>query len=132
MNRLPNHSKHNTAHGFTLIEVLVALLILLIGLLGVAGTQLLSLQQVNNANLRSQVNNHALEMVEKIRANNGQALSAADESEWANTLARAVPGVTTAITVSSGVAEIQIDWAEREYGTSSAAQTFTLRARVGQ
>jgi len=46
--------------GFTLIEVLVALLVLLVGLLGVVGMQYLSLQQVNNANLRSQVNLHAL------------------------------------------------------------------------
>lgn len=128
-NRYPRHS---ASGGFTLIEVLVALLILLIGLLGVAGTQLLSLQQVNNANLRSQVNNHAVEMVERIRGNNGQPVQAAEEAVWEASLVRAIPGATSAIAVANGVADVQITWSERVYGNDSAAQTFTLRARVAQ
>ncbi|PSF15472.1 type IV pilus modification protein PilV [Marinobacter shengliensis] len=124
--------KHKTARGYTLIEVLIALLILLIGLLGVASTQLLSLQQVSNANLRSQVNHHAAEMVEMIRANNGQLVGADDEAHWLATLNRAVPGATADISTDDGFVDIEVSWTEREYGAEAAAQVFTFRARLSQ
>ncbi|MDX1757271.1 MAG: type IV pilus modification protein PilV [Marinobacter sp.] len=118
--------------GFTLIEVLVALLVLLVGLLGVAGVQLLSLQQASNANLRSQVNLHAQEMAELIRANDGNALVAADVEDWEAKLARDVPTATATIQVNSGVATIKVDWNERQYGSESASQSYTLTARMEQ
>lgn len=124
--------KFSSSRGFTLIEVLVAMLILLIGLLGVAGTQLLALQQANNANLRSQVNSHAQEMAELIRANDGSAPSAAVESLWEASLLRTVPNANTAIAVAGNTATITITWEEREYGASDAAQTFTYTARLSQ
>lgn len=123
---------HKTARGYTLIEVLIALLILLIGLLGVASTQLLSLQQVNNANLRSQINHHAVEMVEMIRANNGQLVGSDEEAHWLATLNRAVPGATADISTSGAFVDIEVSWTEREYGAEAAAQVFTLRARLTQ
>ena len=128
MIRPPSGNARNA--GFTLIEVLVALLILLVGLLGVAGTQLLSLQQVNNANLRSQINNHAV--VELIRANDGQALAAATQDAWESGLVRDVPSAVTNIVVNANTATVTITWNEREYGQSDAAKTFTLAARIDQ
>ena len=110
----------------------MALLILLVGLLGVAGTQLLSLQQVNNANLRSQINNHAVEVVELIRANDGQALAAATQDAWESGLVRDVPSAVTNIVVNANTATVTITWNEREYGQSDAAKTFTLAARIDQ
>jgi|SRR5690554_14693 len=45
--------------GFSLIEVLIAVLILAIGLLGVAGVQFFSMQRAMDANLRSLATLHA-------------------------------------------------------------------------
>lgn len=120
------------SRGFTLIEVLISLLILLVGLLGVAGVQLLSLKQVNNANLRSQVNGHAVQMVEMIRANDGNALSAGDVTNWTNALTRDVPGAAANVAFTGGGSsvDVTITWQERVYGTDAENQTFTLTSRL--
>lgn len=55
--------------GMTLIEVLVVLIIISIGLLGVAGLQVATVKQTNNAGLRSQALVLMQDMVERIRAN---------------------------------------------------------------
>lgn len=118
--------------GFTLIEVLVALLVLLIGLLGVVGMQYLSLQQVNNSNLRSQVNLHVQEMVERIRANDNSALSAGEVDAWEAGLTRDVPGAEPTITFNGATVDVTVDWEERQFGNDAAEQTFTMTARLTQ
>jgi len=118
--------------GFSLIEVLVALLVLLIGLLGVVGMQYLSLQQVNNANLRSQVNLHSMEMVEMIRSNDNGALPNADLARWQSALQRDVPGATSQVNFGTNDVDIVITWDERQFGADAVQQTFTLRARLDQ
>lgn len=55
--------------GFSMIEVLVALLILLIGLLGVVRMQLLSVQNNQGAYLRTQATYIASDMLDRMRAN---------------------------------------------------------------
>lgn len=55
--------------GFTLIEVLVAVLLLSIGLLGLASLQTWGLKLTGNAMYRSQATLFANDMVERIRAN---------------------------------------------------------------
>ncbi|ROQ38810.1 type IV pilus assembly protein PilV [Marinobacter sp. 3-2] len=123
----------STPHnGFTLIEVLVALLVLLVGLLGVVGMQYLSLQQVNNSNLRSQVNLHALEMVEMIRANDNNALVAADVDAWEAALDRDIPGAEGAVAFNANTVNVTITWDERQYGSDAAEQTYTMTARLEQ
>jgi len=58
-----------SAAGFSLIEVLVALLVLLIGLLGVVRMQLFSVQNNQGAYLRTQATYIASDMMDKMRAN---------------------------------------------------------------
>lgn len=58
--------------GFTLIEVLVALLVLSVGLLGIAGLQLTSLRSNHSAYLRSQATILAYDILERMRANRAQ------------------------------------------------------------
>lgn len=60
--------------GFSLIEVLVALLILSVGLLGIAGMQTLSVQMNVSARQSSQATYLAYEIIDRMRANRQAAL----------------------------------------------------------
>lgn len=64
--RLSNKVKMN---GFTLIEVLVAMVVLAVGLLGLASLQALALKDNQDAYFRSQANFLIYEMSDRIRAN---------------------------------------------------------------
>lgn len=57
------------AGGFTLLEVLIALVILSIGLLGIAGLQGVGLKSSHGAYLTSQASLLAYDMADRIRAN---------------------------------------------------------------
>jgi type IV pilus assembly protein PilV len=63
--------KKNT--GFTLIEVLIAMLVLAVGLLGLAGFQVFSLINNQSSYNRSQATQLAYDMADKIRANPAEA-----------------------------------------------------------
>lgn len=62
-----NISKNN--RGFTLVEVLVALLILSVGMLGVLTLQVKSLQFSHSAQINTNVINAAADIADRIRAN---------------------------------------------------------------
>lgn len=66
---------NNRNRGFTLIEVLVALLILSVGLLGIAGMQTLSLQMNVSARQSSQATFLAYDIIDRMRANKSAALN---------------------------------------------------------
>jgi type IV pilus assembly protein PilV len=57
--------------GFTLIEILIAVIVLAIGLLGVAGLQTVSMQQTAASDSRSVAIMHAQTMAERIRSIRG-------------------------------------------------------------
>lgn len=59
----------NKQQGFTLIEVLIAMVILAVGLLGMASLTLSSLQSSQGAALRSQASALAGDLGERLRAN---------------------------------------------------------------
>lgn len=59
----------NRQNGFTLIEILVAVLILSLGLLGLAGLQAASIRSNHSAYLRSQATQLAYDMADRMRAN---------------------------------------------------------------
>lgn len=58
-----------TANGFTLIEVLIAMLVLSIGLVGLAALQMTSLRNSLSAYHRSQATQLAYDMADRMRAN---------------------------------------------------------------
>lgn len=59
----------NRQDGFTLIEILVAVLILSLGLLGLAGLQAASMRANHSAYLRSQATQLAYDIADRMRAN---------------------------------------------------------------
>lgn len=65
----------NKQQGFTLIEVLIALVVLAVGLLGMASLTLSSLQSSQGAALRSQASALAGDLGERLRANRNFAIS---------------------------------------------------------
>ena len=62
-----------TANGFTLIEVLIALLILAVGVLGIVALQFKTLKYSHDANLRSQINFLAYDISDRMRGNRANA-----------------------------------------------------------
>jgi type IV pilus assembly protein PilV len=62
-------TEYRQSKGFTLVEVLVAMVIMAIGLLGLAGLQTLSLKDNQDAYLYSQATALAYEMSDRIKAN---------------------------------------------------------------
>jgi type IV pilus assembly protein PilV len=65
-------SGRSRAAGFTLIEVLIALIVLVLGVLGAAGMTLASMRDSKQSGLRSQASAFAYEIADIMRANPGQ------------------------------------------------------------
>lgn len=68
-NRIPSMNFQVSPRGFTLLEVLIALLVLSFGLLGLAALQAYSVKANQSANFRSQATAFANMMLDNIRAN---------------------------------------------------------------
>jgi type IV pilus assembly protein PilV len=95
---LKMQGSHHRAHGFTLIEVLVSLVILSIGLLGIAKLMLFSSHSNDSAYLRSQATDLAYEMLDYMRANSAQAAAPALAYNTAATTPATNPGFTCVAT----------------------------------
>ena len=106
--------------GFTMIEILVALVILSIALLGLAGLQITSLQGGNNAYLRSQATLYTQDVIERMRANRTAAIA----ENYDITLAAGIPAAT------GTVAEADInDWLRNISGTNQDGTVDATRTR---
>jgi type IV pilus assembly protein PilV len=88
---------HRNCAGFSMIEVLVAVVILAVGILGVAGLQGTSLRNTHSAHLRSQATSIAQDMIERMRVNRDTALANANNYAVALGTAVAAPPVNCAV-----------------------------------
>ena len=61
--------KNRNNHGFTLIEILVAIVVLGIGLFGAAKMQLVAIQNTQGGYLRAQASNIGYDIIDRMRAN---------------------------------------------------------------
>lgn len=102
----PAHSK-----GFTLVEVLIALVVLAIGLLGMASLMMNSLQSSQGAYLRSQASLLTYDIVERMRANHGQAISSDAYTLAENTGTTSDPGCKSSGCSPSAQAQLDLhEW----------------------
>ena len=109
------HSR--TARGFSMIELLVAIVLLSIGLLGMAALQASTLRNNQSANYRTQASNLAYELVDTARSYqardtaNVRALLAPYETSWTATCA--ANAVATDCTSSNAMTCDRQRWANR-------------------
>lgn len=107
--------------GFTLLEVLVAILVLSIGLLGLAGLMASSIRNNHSAYQRTQATWLAYDMIDRMRVNRANAITSAnnyniaigtasssssglagtDVTDWKTTLANALPAGDGSVAVNS-------------------------------
>lgn len=146
--------------GFTLIEVMIAILVLAIGLLGFALLQTMSVRFTQSANQRTQATNLAYEMLDQMRSNRlmaaqyagtyaGTATGCAPDGTvsytgyrvvWQCRLQKALgAGSGAVVAYNNGVATINITWGDERWndadgdGTVSAAEsnrTFSTSTRL--
>jgi type IV pilus assembly protein PilV len=141
--------KKNT--GFTLIEVLVAMLVLAVGLLGLAGLQAASLKNNQSAYNRSQATQLAYDIADRMRANvtgivayttstasvfancknttgcSSSEMAANDLFEWNTAISAALPNGAfgTLTPTSAGVYSITISWTENRDDNTDGASDIT-------
>lgn len=149
-NTIPNHSyRKPSTLGFSLIEVLIALLILAIGVLGIAALQFKGLKYSHDAFIRSQINFLAYDITEMMRANRSDAASyvgnytvpansaanacnyatsataANDLGCWRNRVDLAIPpGSTANITTFGSLYTVVLAWTDREGNTHTVNYTY--------
>jgi type IV pilus assembly protein PilV len=135
------------ALGFSLVEVLVAVVVLSIGLLGVAALQVSGLRVGQSSFYRAQAAQFATDMADRLRANAGEARTCElaledstptsptttcqrDLAEWRSRL-RSLPGGNGAVDVDlvSNAVTITVQWDDSR-GGGDAAASFALVTRL--
>ncbi len=132
-------NQSNSLKGFTLLEVMIALLVLSIGLLGLAHLQITSLKHSQSAEFRSQASVLATDMLDRMRANQAAAqdgdynlslnsaipndtdtMAKADISRWLNKVAVALPQGDGAIDCNAFdpdqafICDVTVSWTEAQ------------------
>lgn len=139
--------------GFTLIEVLVAILILAVGILGLVRLQGTAIQQSNIAMQRTQATLLGYDIANRIRANRDEAKSGGydsdwsevpvtvdcsvvcsaaqlaqhDIAEWLQAVARKLPEGDGQLSVTNNVATIEVRW--RDIG-ADAPVVVAVRTKI--
>lgn len=155
MNTLTTLHRPDRISGFTLMEVLVALVILSIGLLGLAGLQAAGLRYNHSSYLRSQATLLAYDIVDRMRANRQEALNGSynialgtspaapasctgsaafctpaqlkddDLYQWETALKNTLPSGTGGITMNGTQFTITVQWTD-DQTPGAPAQKFSL------
>jgi type IV pilus assembly protein PilV len=139
---IPFRTTRRGQHGFSLIEVLVALVVTTMGLMGLASLQLLALKTQHNAFMRGQATQLNHDIIERMRSNTAAALSGAydlgydivpgagasvpatDKREWRQRIAAALPEGRGSIRIDAATrtATVSVRWNDAR-GDRSAENT---------
>ncbi len=143
-------SHHRASAGFTLLEVLIAVLILAIGMLGVAAMQATSLKNSQGSLERSQATVLSYGILDAMRANLTVAragtynmgvtctapaaagsLVSSDQNAWITSLQSNIgASACGGIACAAGVCEVTVRWNDQRATGGSTAQELRVRSRL--
>lgn len=148
------------SRGFSMIEVMVALLVLALGLLGFALLQTMNLRYTQSANQRTQATNLAYDLLDQMRANRFQAAYYEGETgadfdagdvtstdcatrpvgamdiedniaRWQCQVFRTLGASAYAtVTYVDGVVTVAVGWGDQRWDPTSPDTTFELTTRL--
>ncbi|VAX10062.1 Type IV fimbrial biogenesis protein PilV [hydrothermal vent metagenome] len=134
--------------GFTLLEILIAMLVLAVGLLGLAGLQATGLKNNHSAQFRTDAAIHAYDILDKMRLNKavakageydiavaddappGSRLVDTDRAAWLDSLAAALPSGDGALATAAGVTTVTVQWDDSRGSGGSITQAFTVSTQL--
>lgn len=139
-------------NGFSLVEVLVAMVVLSVGLLGIAGMMASTVRNNHSAYHRSQATWLAYDMLDRVRANRDAALAPANNfnialgtansavtgivggevNAWKNRLAAALPAGDGSVTVVPATRRVTVvvRWNDSRGTGGSDAQQFVVETQL--
>lgn len=139
--------------GFSLIEVLIAILVLGFGLLGFALLQTMNVRYVQSANYRTQATNLSYELLDQIRINRVAAsefvgdytatvtncdpptgINISKDSfmgDWRCRMGKALgEGATATVAQNGAVVTVSVSWGDERWRADAEETTFTARTRL--
>ena len=145
----------NLSHGFTMLEVLIAMVVFSIGLLGVASLQMIGLKNNQSTLFRSQASVLAYDMIDRMRANrievanyatssaywnygdncdtaklSGSELYKQDINDWLQTLCKRLPNGQGKITLGSkSQIEVFVKWNDQR-GTGKSTSDTDMELKI--
>lgn len=156
--RSRRRSAHRGASGFSLLEVLVALIILSIGLLGLAALQAFSIKANQSANYRTQATALAYDLIDRMRANRNELIAgryytgytaapgncpdaggsppassaaARDVYDWKCAIRAQLPQGEGAVRMPGGTVVVAIRWTDARWAEGADGTTeFTLTSAL--
>ena len=146
--------------GFTLLEVLIAVMLLAVGLLGLAGLQAVSLRNNHSAYLRSQATMLTYDIIDGMRSNRsaaqaanydiaigtaasasppdcmanvctGSEMATADIADWKQSLASLMPSGDGAVARAGNVVTVTVQWIdERDADATKWTKQFAMSTEL--
>jgi type IV pilus assembly protein PilV len=139
--------EHHQEKGYSLLEVLIALVVLAIGLLGLAGLQMQGLKDNHSSSLRSQATYLASDILDRMQANRAQALGTTnnynngfgavtgksgmvqtDLTQWKSALNATLPSGDGSVQVTDGTVTVLIRW--QDVSADGNATQFRTDSRL--
>ena len=145
--------------GFTLLEVLIAVMLLAVGLLGLAGLQAASLRNNNSAYLRSQATMLTYDIIDSMRTNRSAAQTAnydiaigtpasasppdcmaivcteaematAEIADWKQSLGSLLPSGDGAVARAGNVVTVTVQWVDGRGAVDAVPKQFAMSTEL--